>query len=92
VETLAAAAGLPLDRERLEDLVSHLQAFMEEVTRLEEVDVAGYEPAIPATLPPRRESPRLEPPLSGAATPLTDDRCFLSIRDLGRSMSRGSSC
>ena len=83
VETLAATVGLSLDPERLQALVSHLEAFMEEVTRLEEVDVAGYEPAIPATLPPRRESPRPEPPLPGTATPMTDDRCFLSIRDIG---------
>lgn len=60
IQSLAAAARLSLTLERHRELVSHLEAFMAEVTRLDEVDVSGYEPPIPVAVPPRRpaEGPR----------------------------------
>lgn len=57
VESLAGAAGLPLSPERQQELVPHLEAILAEWSRLDEVDVAGYEPPIslPSTPRPRDE-------------------------------------
>ncbi len=58
IESLAGAAGLPLSPERQQELVTHLEAILAEVARLDEVDVAGYEPPISIPSAPRLHDER----------------------------------
>ncbi|HZP38670.1 MAG TPA: hypothetical protein VFE48_19470 [Methylomirabilota bacterium] len=50
VRALAAAAGLPLDGEDLDEVTHRLNAFVEALGGLAALDLAGAEPA--PTLPP----------------------------------------
>lgn len=58
IEALAAIAGLPLAPERSQELATHLEAMLEDISRLDEVDVRACEPPISIPAPLHREKDR----------------------------------
>jgi hypothetical protein len=61
VQGLAAAAGLPLGREDLAEVTHRLNAFVEALGALAELDLAGAEPS-PAPPPDPPEGPPIHSP------------------------------